>query len=54
MTRLYWVEDLTQSVWNVCIEFDTLKNIENCNVLEENDVKRKRVNRESKSQEPKI
>ena len=25
MTRLYWVYDLTQSVWNVCIKFDTWK-----------------------------
>ena len=24
MTRLGWVEDLTQSVWNVCIKFYTL------------------------------
>ena len=25
MTRLYWVEESTQSVWNVCIKFDTWK-----------------------------
>ena len=41
MNRLDWVEDLTQSVWNVCIKFDTWKNIENYTVLEENCVKRK-------------
>ena len=41
MTRLDLVEEYTQSVWNFCIEFDTLKNIENCTVLEEKIVKRK-------------
>ena len=41
MTILDWDEDLTQSVWNVCIKFDTWKNIENCTVLEGNSVKRK-------------
>ena len=25
MTRLYWVEDSTQSVWDFCIKFDTWK-----------------------------
>ena len=25
MTRLYWVEESTQSVWNMCIKFDTWK-----------------------------
>ena len=25
MTRPYWVEESTQSVWNVCIKFDTWK-----------------------------
>ena len=34
-TRLDWFEDSTQSVWNVCINFDTWKNIEKCTVLEE-------------------
>ena len=27
MTRLYWVKESTQLVWNICIKFDTLKNI---------------------------
>ena len=45
MTRLDWVEDSTQSVWNVCIKFDTLNNIKKCTVLEENRVKRKKLNR---------
>ena len=35
MTRLYWDEEWTQSVWNVCINFDTWNNSESCNVLEE-------------------
>ena len=35
MTILDWDEDLTQSVWNVCINFDTWKNIENWTFLEE-------------------
>ena len=39
MNRLDWIEDSTQSVWNVCINFDTQKNIENCTVLGENSVK---------------
>ena len=39
MTRLDWFEDSTESFWNVCIKFDTWKNIENCTVLEENSVK---------------
>ena len=41
MTQLDWVEDLIQSFWNVCIEFDTWKNTENYTALEENSVKRK-------------
>ena len=41
MTRLDLVEDFTQSVWNFFIKFDTLNNIENCTVPEENSVKRK-------------
>ena len=48
MTRLDWVEDSTQSVWNVFIKFDTWKNIENCNVLEETVLRENYVNRESK------
>ena len=39
MPRLYWVEDLTQSVWNVFIEFDIWNNIENCTIPEENSFK---------------
>ena len=39
MTRLDWVEDSTQSVWNISIKLDTLKNIENCTVIEEECVK---------------
>ena len=41
MTRLDWFEDLTQSVWNFCIEVDTWNNIESCTFIEENGVKRK-------------
>ena len=41
MTRLDWVEDSTQSVWNICNKFETWNSIENCTVLEENMVKRK-------------
>ena len=41
MTRLDRVEDSTQSVLNVCIEFDTWKNIEKCTDIEENSVNRK-------------
>ena len=41
MTRLYWVEESTKQVWNVCIKFDTLKNIENFTVLEEKSVDKK-------------
>ena len=33
ITRLDWFEDSTQSVLNVCINFDTWKKIENCNAL---------------------
>ena len=51
ITILYWVEDSTQSVWNVCIEFDKWKNIENYTVIEENSVKRKPYNIESRSVE---
>ena len=35
MTRLYWVEESTQLVWNVC------KNIERCTALERKIVNRK-------------
>ena len=35
MNQLDWVEESTQSVWNVCIKFDTWNNIENFTVLEE-------------------
>ena len=41
MNRLDSVEEYTQSIWNVCIKFDTQNNIENCTVIEENSVKRK-------------
>ena len=41
MTWLDLVEESTQSVWNVCINFDTWNNIENCTVLEKNSAKRK-------------
>ena len=34
MTRMDWVDYLTQSVLNVSIKFDTWNNIENCTVLE--------------------
>ena len=48
MTRLDWVEDLNQSVWNFCIKFDTWKKIENCIVLVETVSRENHVNRESK------
>ena len=35
MTRLFWVEDSTQSVWNICINFDTRKNYWKLSVIEE-------------------
>ena len=38
MTRLDWVEESTQSVWNVCIKFDTLKEHLKLSVIEENNV----------------
>ena len=41
MTILYWVEDLNQPIWNICIKFDTWNNIENCTFMEEKSVKRK-------------
>ena len=41
MTRLYWVDDLTQSVWNVCIKFYKRDNIKRFTVIEENCVNRK-------------
>ena len=41
MTRLDWVEDSTQSVWNVSIKFYTRNNIEKCTVIQEKSVKRK-------------
>ena len=34
MTRIYWVEDSTQSVWNVCIKFDTRKEHWKLSVIE--------------------
>ena len=54
MTKIYWVEELTQTVWNVSIKFDTWKNIENCTVLEEKLSGENHVNRESKSQDLKM
>ena len=41
MNRLDWVEESTQSVWNVCTKFDTWKNFEKSTVIEENSVQRK-------------
>ena len=41
MSQPYLVEDLTQSVLNVSIKFDTWNNIEKYTVLEEKSVKRK-------------
>ena len=40
-SRLDWFDYSTQSVWNVCVKFDTWKNIEKKSVLEENSVNRK-------------
>ena len=41
MTRVYWFQDSTQSVWNFFIKFDRCYNIKNCTVIEVNSVKRK-------------
>ena len=57
MTILCWVEDSTQSVWNVCIKFDTWKEHWKMSVLEEKQccsewktvLIENNVNRESKS-----
>ena len=38
MTRLDWVEDLTQSVWIFCIKFDTWKEHWKYSILEENNI----------------
>ena len=51
MTRLDWVEDSTQSVWNVCIKFDTQKNIENFTVIEKIALRENHIKIESKSLE---
>ena len=51
MNKINWVEDSNKSVWNVCIKFDTWKNIEKFTVIEENSVKKKHVNIEIKSLE---
>ena len=40
-TQIYWVEESTQSVWNVGIKFDTWEKIESCTVIKEKSVKRK-------------
>ena len=48
---LDWVEDSTQSVWDVCIKFDTCKNIENCTVLKEKMLRENHVYIESNSLE---
>ena len=37
--RIYWVEDMTQSVLNVYIKFDAWKYIENSIVIERKKVK---------------
>ena len=37
-TILDWVEDLTQSIWNVCINFDRWKEHWKLSVLEETNV----------------
>ena len=55
MTRLYWVDEWTQSVWNVCRTMKISVLEENNVVLNENSVERKPcINRESKSLELKI
>ena len=52
MTRLYWVEYSTQSVWNIWRTWKTFYPDENNVVLNENSVERKPcLNRESKSDE---
>ena len=38
MTSLDWVEDSTQSVWNVCTKFDTWKVHWKLSVIEKNNV----------------
>ena len=62
MTRLDWVEELTQSVWNVCIKFHTWKEHWKMSVLKgkkycsewKTVLRENYVNRESKSLELKI
>ena len=49
MTQLDWVEESTQSVWNVSIKFDTWKNIENFTVLKKKALRENHRKRESKS-----
>ena len=38
MPILNWVEDLTQSVWNACIKFDTQKEHWKLSMIENNNV----------------
>ena len=38
MNIIDWVEDSTQSVWNVCIKFDTWREHWKMSILGENDV----------------
>ena len=38
MTRLYWVEDSTQSVWNVCRTLEVVYSRRNDGVLNENSI----------------
>ena len=59
MTRLYWAEDSTKLVWNICINFDTRKDHLKLYVIEEKNVvlmekvlRKNHVNRENKSLEP--
>ena len=50
MTRLDWVEESTQSVWNVCIKLKTVCSRRKNVVLNEKSVEVKQcINRESKS-----
>ena len=49
MTRLDLAENLNQSVWNICVKFDTLNNIENYSVLEKTVLRENHVNEESKN-----
>ena len=54
MTIIDWVEDSNQSVWNICIKFDTWNNIEKYTVIIKKLFREIHINRESNILEFKI